>query len=744
MPCWRLSADLTQTYLGEIQMHRTDRTRSHELALTIATVLASALSWNPALAAVDEQGSMMEEIVVTAQKREESAQDVAISIAAYSGEQMKELGVTNAADLVTIVPGLKVSGSGGGAISTFSLRGVTQNDFSPAQEAPVAVYIDESYISLNSITNFSLFDLERVEVLRGPQGTLFGRNATGGLVQYVTKKPSQDADGFVDLQFGEDGRTRIEGAVGGALGSTVAGRISALYDKDDGLIENDIGPNTLRRDNYGVRGQLLIEPSDDLTVLLKAQYAKKDGAGGYAHQVAFNGDYSNDPNATDFFGYRDADGDPFTVSQDFDGYSESDVTDLLAKVDWTLGEVTLTSLTNFQDISDAYGEDADVSPNDIYNYQAENEVTQFSQEFRASWDTDRTKNIAGLYYLNIDGSYDTRQTGDAFFGTGVGYPAGTAEVINADQKTETWAVFGQTDIALADQWTLTAGARINHDAKDYRFKSTDIYFLQGGDFSYKDSLSDTDWSGKLQVSYRPKDAWLLYAGVSRGIKSGGFNLPLFPIAASDFPYDGETLLSYEIGMKTDLTDKIRFNASAFYYDYEDYQAYSFDGFATFLFNADAESTGAEFELQANPIKGLDIVLGLALLDAEVTNVPSTISATGKETPALSPEVSFNGLVRYEWPAFGGSLSVQADYGWQDDQNFNLIYTPVVREKAYGVANARIGYTSGDGSWSAAVWVKNLADEEYRGYAFDTTAFFGSIENVPGPKRWFGGGVTYRW
>jgi iron complex outermembrane receptor protein len=128
----------------------------------------------------------------------------------------------------------------------------------------------------------------------------------------------------------------------------------------------------------------------------------------------------------------------------------------------------------------------------------------------------------------------------------------------------------------------------------------------------------------------------------------------------------------------------------------------------------------------------------------VEDVPSTISATGKETPAISPEVSFNGLVRYSWPAFGGSLSVQADYGWQDDQNFNLIETPVVHEDAYGVANARIGYDSEGGKWSVSVWVKNLTDEEYRTYAFDTTAFFGAIENVPGPKRWFGGGFTYHW
>ena len=160
-------------------------------------------------------------------------------------------------------------------------------------------------------------------------------------------------------------------------------------------------------------------------------------------------------------------------------------------------------------------------------------------------------------YLRIDGNHDTRQTGDAFFGTGVGYPAGTAELTATDQQTETWALFGQTEVDLAERWTLTLGGRLNRDSKDFDFFSTDIYFLQGGDFRYQGSISETDWSGKLQLNYRPSDGWLLYAGLSRGIKAGGFNQPLFPIAAADFPFKGETLNSLEVGMKAELTDTVQ-------------------------------------------------------------------------------------------------------------------------------------------------------------------------------------------
>ncbi|MBI1731428.1 MAG: TonB-dependent receptor [Gammaproteobacteria bacterium] len=691
------------------------------------------------------QADVIEEIVVTAQKREESLQDVAVSVTAFSGDQMAELGLTSAIDLVSQTPGLQVSGSGGGSVNTFSVRGVTQNDFAASQESPVAVYVDEGYVSLNSITNFSLFDIERAEVLRGPQGTLFGRNATGGLVHYITKTPKQEFDGYVDVQLGEDGRKKVEGAVGGGLTDIVSGRVSAAWNKDNGLIDNDIGPDSMEQDDYSVRGQMLIEPSEDLSVLLKAQYADEDAArGGYAHTVGFAGEYATDPAATDFFGYRDADGDPFTVSQDVETFTKSEVLELAAHIDWTLGDFTFTSVTNYQDIEDSYGEDADVTPFDIYNYEQTNDVDQVSQELRMTWEGERTRNVIGFYYLNIDGKYGTRQTGDAFFGTGVGYPAGTAEVVAADQETETWAIFGQTEFDFTDQWSITLGIRYNSDDKDFSYNSTDIYFLQGGNVTFSDSLSEEDVSVKVQLNWRPVDDWLVYAGYSRGIKAGGFNLPLFPIAEGNFPFDGEVLNAYEIGLKSNLSDTVRFNAAAYYYDYDDYQAYSFDGFATFLFNANAETYGAEFELAATPIEGLDILLGLALLDADVKDVPLTISPTGKETAALAPDVTFNGLVRYEWPAFGGSLAVQTDFAWKDDHNFNLSFTPVIKEESYGVANARLAYTSGDESWSAAIFVRNFTDTDYRVYAFDTTAFFGSIEDIPGPDRWVGGNVSYHW
>ena len=217
-----------------------------------------------------------------------------------------------------------------------------------------------------------------------------------------------------------------------------------------------------------------------------------------------------------------------------------------------------------------------------------------------------------------------------------------------------------------------------------------------------------------------------------------------PVDFNTFPYDGETLYAYEGGFKSTLWDTTRLNASIFYYDYEDYQAYTFDGFVPLLFNANAETVGAEIELITNPIAGLEIMLGAGWIDGDVDDLPGSVSASGEEDPVLAPELSFNGLVRYAWDAFGGSLAVQSDYSWKDDHKFNLAVTPVIEEESYGILNALVSYTSSNESWYVSVFVKNLTDEEYRSYAFDTTTFFGATEDVPGPERWYGANLRFNW
>ena len=671
---------------------------------------------------------LLEEVVVTAQKREQSLQDVPISVTAFNGSQIRELGFNNSVDLVAQTPGVEITGYGGGAVNSFSIRGSGQNDFAAQQEAPVATYVDEAYISSNIVTRFSLFDLERAEVLRGPQGTLYGRNATGGLVHYVTAKPSQEFDGFIDVELGEDDRKRFEGAIGGGITENLSGRLSGNWNKRDGLITNDLGGDSQNADDYSIRGQLLFEQSDTFSALLKVQYADEEATPGGNSHIVTSG------LATDFFGYADADGNPYTVSKDFGGEQTSEFLDVLGRLEWDLGNYTVTSVTNYQDMEMTYAEDSDLSPASLYHYQQFIYLEQFSQEVRVSWEGERHRSVVGVYYLNIDTATAILESGDVFFGPGVFLD------INSQLDTEAYAIFGQTEYDLNEQITLTVGIRYNHDKKDFSLAAPNF-----GAIPFADSFSDDDWSGKVQLDYRPNDDWLLYFGISRGIKSGGYNIPLTPTFFDPalYQFGGETLVSYEAGFKAQLSERVRINASAFYYDYEDYQAFNIDpSFNNVLFNATAENYGGEVELTLNPVDGLDILLGVAYLDTEITDLPVAVSASGRETAIVSPEWAFNGLVRYTWPAFNGNLAIQGDFSWRDDQKYNLVTTPPILEDAYGLLNARLSYTTADDDWTAAIFVRNLTDEYYNSFATDATAFFGSSFVAPGVARWVGGSIRY--
>jgi len=754
------------------------------LALSIASVLGTG-SLLPGTTLAAEGSLALEEVVVTAQRRVENLQDVGISVTAFSREQLRGFGFSQATDIVAQTPGLNLAQAGAGAINAFSIRGVTQSDFAGVHEGPVAVYSDEAYISQNTVTNFAMYDLERVEVLRGPQGTLFGRNATGGLVHFVTAKPTQDFDAYAEVLYGSKNRIRLEGAVGGGLSDAVAARVSAVSNTSDGLMKNRIGKDGQAANDWSVRGQLLIEPSEVLSILLKGQYSEDDSdRGNYFHRVGYAGEFLPPP-STDFFGYRSADeSDPWTGAWDFPGFNKTDVAQVTAKVDWELlDRLTLTYIGDYQDIDENYGEDSDVSPANVFNYTQTSEVKQWSQEVRLAWQGDRTNVVGGLYYLNIDGKYSTDSLvfgqddfdwSEAFYG--IPEPGGYNLVGVFPQTTESWAVFGQVDYELTDKFKLTVGARWTDDKKDYQFQQgwynvDGLYvFFEGvnqpGDvpyFDFKDEYSSGDWSGKAQLDYKQNDDLLWYVSINRGIKGGGFNAPVDAsglLGVNEFgqfipfdqnndamTYDGEVLTSYEAGFKSMLFDGLaRFNASVFYYDYADNQIFNMVGLTQIVFNSDGEMWGGEMELVASPVDGLDVMLGASLLDATV-DLPAGIRPDGKLTsdPVVSPDLTFNGLVRYEWSLAGDkSVAVQSDFFWKDNHIFNLSNTPVVEEGSYAVVNASISYSSGASGVYATAFVNNLLDENYRVGAFDTTASFGSVEGVAGPERWYGLTVGYRW
>lgn len=741
--------------------------RQSNKAKTIAILSAAASS----IALDAAAQSLADEIVVTATRRESSVQDVGISVSAYTGAQLRDVGIADSTDIIQITPGLQNPQAGSGATSSFSIRGVTQTDFGFSQEAPVALYLDDVYQANQGGAAFQLFDIERVEVLRGPQGTLFGRNATGGLVHFITNKPSQETGAYGEFSYGSYDRVKAEAAVGGALSESLSVRASGIVDFHDDIVENRTGPDVRDKHEYGMRLQALFEPGDDFEFLISGRFGKRKNDGTpYSHRVAFptgfggTGEFATAPGATDFFGFAEPDNDPFTVSIDPVSVNNTEAWGVTGTLNWDFGGAKLTTITDYSHLDVFFIEDSDIQPGEFFHFRADVAHKQFSQELRLAGDTDRMRWTLGAYYLNIRGDFDQRG-----LITDLGFGVDQQQAIY-QVDTDSYSVFAQAEFDLTDQLTFTGGARwiLDEKAQVYEnFFTIDgvpgkiPFGLSGApnliDFAGSDS--DSIFAARAQLDYNVSDDLLLYASYNRGVKGFGYNAPVDPSGsplfidpatfdpapgANDaFRFDDETLNAFEAGFKSTIADGARLNVSAFYYDYNNYQALNFAGITQIITNNDARMYGVDAELFASPWQGMDLVIGAAYLDTKIEDVivgPLTADREGSYAPTLS----LTGLARQEWAlANGGSFAIQANAVYTGDHFLGLTNAAVLAEDRYIIADARISYTFPNDRTTIAFFVNNLTDKEYRVLAFDTSAFFGSIESQFGRPREFGGSISFQ-
>lgn len=789
--------------------------------ITFAAIITASLA-APAVA----QSDLSQEIVVTAQKREQNIQDVGISITAYSGEQLRALNVTDSRDLAAIAPGVHTAGAAAGQNSNYTIRGVTQNDFNDIGEAPNAVYLDEGYIAVAQGQTFALFDIERVEVLKGPQGTLFGRNATGGLVHYITRKPNLDAvEGYVDLNYGlydsqdTPGDFHGEAAFNLPLGEKMAMRVAGLWNKRQPLLRNeypagavggppgpDAGANLGDDDTLAGRATLLLEPSDKASfrlsvnaarsVLSTAPYQQKPTIGVFdaggelinvidvapnetRASIGSNGqDLGSDVNndgvfgdffgrpvpGGDFFGYIDPDGSDLRTSSDFAFKDHNRVRTLGINLNGQFelsDDVTLTSITDFKHFYKLLFLDVDSGPgNQAVNYSGVNADT-LTQELRLSGKTSAFDWVVGLYYLHIK----NHSINGLKFPVGSIVPGSPFDLgTDAHLKTNSYSGFGQVDWHFSDQWTLIVGGRLIREQKDYDFLQG-IYFTTdsrraqdgspiiigpdfgpGGPLPFADKTGKTLWAGKVQLEYQPNDDLLLYAGVNRGVKAGNFNAQLaggLPIPVSAVPYKEEILVSAEGGFKYTFPDsKTRFNAAAFYYDYKDYQAFLFSGVAGVIINADARTYGAEASLFTSPITGLDAGLNVSWFDAKVKDVPFRIGGpiSRDVEPVYAPSVQASAVLRYEWDALGGKLSIGGDAQYTSSFYYNLRNFDADKYGETLMVNAAASWRSEH--WELSFRVRNITDVRAGVQGFDIATFCGCNEVSYRPPRFFQLGTRY--
>jgi iron complex outermembrane receptor protein len=724
--------------------------------------------------------AQIEEIIVTAQKREENIQNVGISISAMTADQLENLGMKSTTEITQQVPGLQLS-AWSPVFTTFSLRGVSQTNFQDNLEAPVAVYVDGVYVATMNAISAQMFDMDRVEVLRGPQGTLFGRNATGGLIQYITRKASSDtANGYLEASGGEWSTYSLEGAFGGAFSDRVRGRIAGRFEKSDGYVKAgavDFGGGPIQAtgrtsggaNGFALRGNLQFDITDNVLLDLTAAYSRDHDVPTGQYIVTFVG---FDP-VTGLGAFHNAVDPADGIVKDFprtpitgsgwrhwsneDPYMNRDVKSATAQFTAKVGSgVDFVSISSWMKMNKFYIEDSGGGLV-FFPYNTINDYDQFSQEFRLSGTAEKTRWQVGAYYLDM--TWDTFQSvaGAAILG-GITESDSDTQMMSTFGKIDSrnWSVFGQGEYDLADAWTLIVGARWSQDNKDIAMRRVyedipegvapvEVFNINDVAIPGIKTIDYGDYAARAQLNFKPADHTLLYLAWNRGIKGGNWSLdPLGGVAPENLKHGPEKLKSYELGLKTDFWEgKARLNAAAYYYDYKGYQAFSIVGLTPQVTNSDADSKGGEIELTLSPTTGLTFMLGAAFIDSTVDAVPDVFGGTVKAEFPLAPKTSINALGRYQWSALGGSIAAQIDGRWNDKQFLEGTNSEVSSEPSYAVWNASLSWQSADEKTRFSVWCKNLGNEEYRLYDLDL-GLLGFIEQAFGPPRQVGATVSYHW
>ena len=743
----------------------------------------------------------LEEIVVTAQKREQNINDVGVAVTAFSGEQMNALGIESSTDLIAFTPGVSLAGDIGGQRAIFNIRGVVQNDYADIAEAPVAVYIDDSYLASTQAQTFGLFDIERIEILKGPQGTLFGRNATGGLVNTITVKPTYELEGYGEFTAARFDQYRFEGAVSGALSDKLRARVAFLSNLQGEILKNVYvdgsapdtrpgspggGEDTYNDDTQAVRAHIEYDLNDNGSLLLSVNWAdttKSEGpyqavntteilnADGAVIDVIYAAD---DPQGCDqiqsgrcvdavldagaspyrpvpggdFSGNIDPDGSGRRIDRDFafDDQNRIESHGITGTLDHDFGAIEFVSITDYKYFSRVIGLDPDVSASPEVIFHSDGEIEQVSQEARISGANDSMNWVAGLYYLGIDTGFTQGLAGSA-----ESFVIGPSREFNTitSMETDSLSVFGQVDWLLSHNLAAVLGLRyINEDKKlsgdiglfrniDDRTIETDTRMatLESADLENNQDL----WSAKVQLEYSPDEDSLYYIGVNRCVKAGSFSAPLLGGFGT---YKPEVLLAFETGAKLTSADgRVQLNTSLFYYDYTDYQSFSWVNNVSSVTNEEAEFTGIELELFLTPSVAWDIMVGGSWTDAEVNKLEVAPGLTRDTRPAFTPEFQASGLIRYNRDTGLGNVAAQLNGSFRSEVFHNARNFTAHEIESHTVMDIRLSWSDPSYEWSVTGYIDNLLDSNHGIIGFDVSGFTGNTQISYARPRTYG--ITIR-
>lgn len=703
------------------------------LFLSAAALSATSLP-QAAQAQTDGASAGLETITVIARRRAENLQDVPVAVSAFTADDLQQLQANELSALQGAVPNLNVvQGRGSNSSANIFIRGIGQPDALQTFDPAVGIYVDGVYISRIQGALFSLFDVERIEVLRGPQGSLYGKNTIGGAINIVSKKPEDDITARAELTYGRFDQILANGYVGGALqeGKWWAS-LAASYEKRDGIVTDPLTQQRYNDDNnLAMRGIIRGEPTDNLRVTLSADWATQDNAPTLGrdesplNQTDFAlGTVVLNPAPVGEFDFMTSTSLSPDQGQELDHWGVS----LRGELDVS-DAITLVSISAYRELdSDAFI-DIDASEFEIGDVFVGIDQHQFSQELQLQYDSGPLKGVFGLYYLNENVASSQAAFADDLFAF-AGLPADFLRTIGDDLELDSFAVFGQGTYDINDAFSLTVGMRYTYEEKKYfRTTTTQSAFFAttpafNSTFAFNNEEDFSAFTPSVTLDYKATDDVLLYASVSRGFKSGGFN-GRANSAADVSAFEPEKVWTYEAGFKSTLVNnKVRLNGAIFYNDYTDFQARV--GGATVgefpVINAgELEIYGAELELVAQPVDGWTLTGSLGYLEADYkefndTRTPGCSPDTCE--PAFAPELNMRlaSNYRHQLPDEYGSVSFLGEVRHVSSHQLsvdNFLPNFPLEEDGYTLINALVTWSSVDDRYYLRAGVKNLTDEVYR-------------------------------
>lgn len=728
------------------------------LATLAATASTAALA--QATPAPVADGATDGDIVVTAQRREQSLLDVPLAVTALGGDTLAERGITNSAQLGDAVPNLQINSPYGDTQPNFSLRGIgVANEYNSNQASPVGVYLDDVYLAPRTSHGMGLFDLDRIEVLRGPQGTLFGRNTTGGAINFITKKPGlSGTNGYVQVGYANFDTITAQAAAEATLAEDVAGlRLAVNYAKGDGQIKNLFpgGRDAASVDTLQGRASLRIKPTETLDVVLRAYAGRDRGTQAAVHGL--------EPFRTGL-GF-------FETNENRIGENRTDAWGFSANIALELSDtLSLASITSYDGGKQDLQQAADGSPLDLLDINWRSRYRQFSQELRANYDGDGIAFVGGLFY-----GWDRNITDNRF---NLPLPPAGGFFQHYRQVRKSYAVFGQADIDLAERLVLTLGARYTKDKS--RYDDAFAYLFVGGvddtptpiattvpcagiagtcayDPDARFALADTNdaLTGRIALSYTFDNGPLVYASYNRGYRAGAVNGGGYTSSAGIGYIEPERVNAYEVGIKGRTADRLlTYAASAFYYDYSNQQLQDTRaGPVSFLVNAPAsEVYGVEVETTLRPADGLRVNAALGWLHSKYKRLTlQGADLSGNELP-FAPKLTAQ--LGFEWDMVevgGGTLTFAPNMAYSSRQYFSPFNdidapgTPQVNSELQQRANTKVNASL---SWSndnltIRAFANNIFDRKTYGYGLDLRgAGFPFNFLIPAAPRTYGVSLRY--